>query len=37
MRSELLNVNMSKTGIHDFRLQDIISVSMPGYRDNVTQ
>lgn len=37
IRSVLLNVNISNTGIHVFRLHDMISVSMPGYSDNVTQ
>lgn len=37
IRSELLKVNISNTGIHVFRLQEIISVSIPGYSDNVTQ
>lgn len=37
IRSVLLNVNISSTGIQLFRLHEMISVSMPGYRDNVTQ
>lgn len=35
--SDVLNVNMSNTGIHVPRLHDIISDSIPGYRDSVTQ
>lgn len=37
IKSDVLNVNISNTGIQDFKLHDMISVSMPGYNDNVTQ
>lgn len=37
MTSVVLNVNMSKTGIQDFKLQEMISDSKPGYNDKVTQ
>lgn len=35
--SEVLKVNMSKTGIQVFKLQEMISDSMPGYSERVTQ
>lgn len=35
--SDVLNININKTGIQLFKLHEIISDSMPGYIDNVTQ
>lgn len=35
--SDVLKVNMSKTGIQVFKLHEMISDSMPGYSDKVTQ
>lgn len=35
--SDVLNININNTGIHPFKLHDIISAIMAGYSDIVTQ